>query len=353
MTTLETFNAYFEFRADKAGAMTPGAKLALIKQLQAEAQQGRVPVGRDAVGKLPVDSPSVQAVLAGEPVSMGAARIESVLDGDKARQILNRVQNTPMLQYAIAAISILLIAAGIWSMFAGFGKDEPVSSIESTAETASVDPAEDNGTVILAESAPPTKVNDPASIEIGSTSFVLGRGTLKKGAWDPDQAEWLEGTEIRRVVAIPKDNLAKPIVEGDLLRVRIRSGEIVTYKVVAIDEVQRTQIEVLFSLEPSLVVVLYDDTASSTREIVVATLETSMETEGSTEPVYLVSSPVGEVNLRDEPGGSVIGVLTNGTVLTILPDEPVNRNGYKWVRVRTSYNTEGWAASSLLAEVQQ
>jgi len=349
MTTHEIFESYLEYRIDRAGALTPGKKVALVEQLIEEAHQGRVPVSRDKVAQLPVNSRSVQAVLAGEPVSMGQARMKARTELTGAAALLGRAQglSTGAKIAVIAGIFLFIVLVGV----AGFGivrrrgaqvEATPAPTPESTPE----------GSIILSDSSPAKKPNDPASIQIGMTSFVLGRGRVKNGIWQPVQAEWLQGTEVRRVIAVPRDGLEAPIERGDMLRVRTRSGAIVPYEVVEITEVQRTQIEALSSLEPSLVVILYDDTAASTRTVVIAQLN---DPEMGIAPIpntYLVNSPAGEINLRERPYGAIVGVLKNGTVVEVLLDaEPVNDGGYKWVRVRTSYGAEGWVASQLLAEL--
>ena len=99
---------------------------------------------------------------------------------------------------------------------------------------------------------------------------------------------------------------------------------------------------------------LFDETAPSSRQVVIARLD---EQEMGVTPqshAYLVNSPAGEANLRDSPFGAIVGVLKNGTVVEVQSDvEPVNDGGYKWLRVQTSYGAEGWIASRLLAEIDR
>ena len=185
------------------------------------------------------------------------------------------------------------------------------------------------------------------------TSFVLGRSRLDGGVWEPIQAEWLDGTQVRRVIAIPLDELDRAIEIGDVLRVRTRSGMIVPYEVVEKTKLQRTQIEALSSLEPSLVVILYDTTAAATREVVIARLDTHELGLTPGDNVYLVDGPQGEINLRERPYGTVIGVLKTGTVVEVQDAEPVHDGGYRWVLVKTDFGAEGWVASELLIELPE
>lgn len=71
MIAEQIFEKYLEYRIQKVGALTPGQKLEVVQQLQREAQQGTIPSGESSVVRVPLDSPVVQAVLRGEPVSVG------------------------------------------------------------------------------------------------------------------------------------------------------------------------------------------------------------------------------------------------------------------------------------------
>ena len=350
MTDRTTFEQYLEFRIDRAQALTPGKKLALVEQLLDEAHQGRVPVGRDKVAQLPAESRSVQAVLAGEPVSMGKARMQARSEG--AAAIIDRVQGlstSARIGLLVAVVFVFALVGFLgFRWFMGEGKASAASEATPTAQTTP------QTGVVLNASDPSREGSAPASIQVGSTSFVLGRGDLDDGAWEPQQAEWLEGTQVRRVVALPIDRLEASIHLDDILRVRLRNGFSVPYRVVEITDVQRTQIEVLSSLEPSLVVILFDDTAASTRRVVIAQLDQDEMDIAQPSPTYWVNSPAGEINLRQRPFGAIVGVLTNGTAVQVRADvEPVHDGGYKWVRIETSYGAEGWVASQLLDEVSE
>lgn len=359
MTNTTTFDSYLEFRIDRSQALTPGKKLELVNQLLTEARQGRVPVGRDKVAHLPVDNPSVQAVLAGEPVSMGKSRVEARPSGmGSVTSALGQVQDLSTGARLGLMIGVMLVFGLIGFLgirFLGGASSAPtVDPTETAAQAASQSQPDSTpfGGVVLNDTDPADKPSDPASIQIGATSFVLGRGDVDDGAWEPTQAEWLEDTQVRRVIAIPEEMLEDPIRLDDVLRVRIRSGISIPYRVVEITEVQRTQIEVLSSLEPSLVVILFDETAASSRQVVIARLDQQEMGVSPESHAYLVSSPAGEANLRNAPFGDIVGVLKNGTVVEVQIDiEPVNEGGYKWLRVQTSYGAEGWIASRLLAEI--
>ena len=73
----QDFEKYVQRRLAQSGAMTPGQKLEVVRELIEEAQEGKVPVGENAVARLPLDHPAVQAVLRGEEVSMGGTVVRN------------------------------------------------------------------------------------------------------------------------------------------------------------------------------------------------------------------------------------------------------------------------------------
>jgi hypothetical protein len=108
--------------------------------------------------------------------------------------------------------------------------------------------------------------NDPVSVEFGGVAYELTRSKLENGEWSPVLAEWLDGTELRRVVAVPfSQEVGQAVARlkyGDILRLRLGSSEVVEYRLVDIARLKRHQIEVLSSLSPSLAIVLHSERAS-------------------------------------------------------------------------------------------
>jgi beta-lactamase class A len=51
------------------------------------------------------------------------------------------------------------------------------------------------------------------------------------------------------------------------------------------------------------------------------------------------------LTVRETPGGGEVAIIPDGTILTLLPDNVVNANGFTWQRVRTPSGEEGWAAT--------
>jgi hypothetical protein len=54
------------------------------------------------------------------------------------------------------------------------------------------------------------------------------------------------------------------------------------------------------------------------------------------------------LTLRVDPGGEEIAVLPDGSVLTVLDDEPVESGGFQWRKVRVVGGEEGWVAEDFL-----
>ncbi len=54
------------------------------------------------------------------------------------------------------------------------------------------------------------------------------------------------------------------------------------------------------------------------------------------------------LTLRDVPGGEEIAILPDGSVLTVLEDEPQESGGLVWRKVRLVGGDEGWVAQDFL-----
>ncbi len=54
------------------------------------------------------------------------------------------------------------------------------------------------------------------------------------------------------------------------------------------------------------------------------------------------------IYLRDAPQGAEVVIIDEGTLLTILPDAPVDAGGIIWRKVRLVGGEEGWAAADFI-----
>ena len=54
------------------------------------------------------------------------------------------------------------------------------------------------------------------------------------------------------------------------------------------------------------------------------------------------------LTLRESPNGPEIAILPDGTILTLLEDEPKEVNNFIWRKVRTVSREEGWVVEEFL-----
>src|SRR3972149_1085479 len=70
----------------------------------------------------------------------------------------------------------------------------------------------------LTPKEPPAVVSTrpyPTSVSLpGGWSFILGKGALQDGKWNPKGAEWLEGTEVCRWVALPWSRQLEAVIRN-------------------------------------------------------------------------------------------------------------------------------------------
>ncbi len=284
--TARIFDAYFRQRAERADAFSLGDQIALVDTLLREAEeQGMVPIAADRVARVPPDSPRVRAILEGRDVAIGGAQIQG---GQTWQQ---RMAALPPLQKVLILVAVFLVP-GILLWGLGAVRSRSLEASETPAALAAADTATPTPTLdpaslfptptpygaVLADSNIPDGPNDPVSIAFSSLAFTLGKASLgapgePSGEWKPAVAEWLPGTEVRRVVAVPYSQEVGAAVAGmkygDLLTLRLRSGETAYYTLTDIRRVQRYQIEILNDPHPSLVVILHSE-RSGERWVLVA-----------------------------------------------------------------------------------
>ncbi len=293
------FERYFSNRVEKARAITPGQKEDLIEQLRRELkEEGRVPL---TTGPVKVDPrhPAIRAALDGRAVTMGGKVLSKATDDS----ISGRMEALPLpAKIAVMAGMFLIpLIIVIFIMFGRGGGSQSEIVIQPTeTATITVTPSP-TGTPVpnatftatpvptqppiiieitptpyafaLTEGDAPNSNNDPASIEIAGYSYILGTGKVENGAWQPTGAEWLKGSYLRKIIGLPYEpeiaNVLAQIRAGNVIKLRLRSGEIVKYKIAQTLRVQRQQIEVLAERSPSLAIVLYGE-PSPERTVVIA-----------------------------------------------------------------------------------
>ena len=101
----------------------------------------------------------------------------------------------------------------------------------------------------------------PASVSLpGGWSFKLGRGALQEGKWNPQGAEWLEGTEVCRWVALPWSRQLEAVIRtlnpNDPIQLVMSNSDEFVYKVYSVRQLTSKEMLDLDSNSPCLLVVL-------------------------------------------------------------------------------------------------
>ena len=131
------------------------------------------------------------------------------------------------------------------------------------------------------DSAPPQSIElvdqnvvYPTGIQLpGGWFFFLQPGEIKNNKWDPQTAEWLQNTSVRRVVAIPWSRQAEAVIQsmqsGDDINLYMNNNDVVTYYVENTNQVDRDNVSILTDTEPSLAIILFKSD-NSNRWVVIA-----------------------------------------------------------------------------------
>lgn len=97
----------------------------------------------------------------------------------------------------------------------------------------------------------------------GGWRFDLQKSTFVDGNWKPGGSEWLEGTEVRRVVALPwnpqTDAVVRTFQLGDPVTLTLSNQDEVQYNIVSIERRTSTEADFLADRKLSLVILLYDE----------------------------------------------------------------------------------------------
>jgi hypothetical protein len=378
----DVFERYLQYRFQQAGAVTAGQRLEVLNKIKEEARSGMVPLDEHSVATLDLKDPSVQAVLRGESVSVGGRTLRP-----SKRFALPKATGTTGKVLILLAIFLIPILLGF--LFINMKKSAATRSAANAALTATALvpaatvtlPASPTLAITETPSAVPTATlmpdqvqysegkaaegpASPASIEIGGRRLVVLQGTIdkKSGVWQPSGVEWLEGTAVRKVFAIPMEMMVGASISiGDPVSVRYRNGYTATYAVTDSAQVVVDQIEILRSNKPSIAVLMYTGNLEDPyRTVIFGEIPLPPEARTSVQPTPTM--PVGlravtlteGVRLRRSPSlsGELVGGLLFGMeiyVITQIP--PVQSDGITWFYVQTPLGN-GWVAENLITVIR-
>ena len=371
----DVFERYLQYRFQQAGAVTAGQRLEVLKEIKEEAKSGMVPLDDHSVARLDLKDPSVQAVLRGESVSVGGRTLRP-----PQRFALPKATGTTgklLIMLAIFLIPILLGAVYIAS------KRKAQSATAALTATASVPTAtisvptpvpelptiEPTATMLqdqvqYSEGKAAEGPASPASIEIGGRRLVVLQGEVdrKSGVWEPSGVEWLVGTSVRKVFAIPMEMMTGVSISvGDPIAVRYRNGYTATYAVTDSAQVVVDQIEILRSNKPSIAILMYTGNLDDPyRTVIFGEIPMPAEASQPVQPTAAV--PVGMravtltegVRLRSSPSlnSETLGGLNFGMEIYIISQIPaVKADGINWLYVQTSIGN-GWVAENLITIIR-
>ncbi|ESP62972.1 hypothetical protein SMITH_506 [Smithella sp. ME-1] len=102
----------------------------------------------------------------------------------------------------------------------------------------------------------------PTGLQLpGGWFFFLQRGEIQDNKWEPQNAEWLANTKLRRVIAIPWSNQSEAVVQSlttqDEISIYMNNNDIIVYQVEEVIQISRENVRILSDTEPSLVVILF------------------------------------------------------------------------------------------------
>jgi hypothetical protein len=101
----------------------------------------------------------------------------------------------------------------------------------------------------------------PVAVSLpGGWSFNLGRGTLQAGKWEPNGAEWLEGTEVCRWVSLPWSRQLEAVLrtlnQNDPIELVMSNNDKLVYGVYSIYEMTLEEIQAQDANSPCLLLIL-------------------------------------------------------------------------------------------------
>jgi hypothetical protein len=169
---------------------------------------------------------------------------------DQLEERLNAVENAlkphqRSINFAFAFLGIVMAAVALFLMYNAYQR-----SVARAAPTE-----------IPSNLPYPTAVNLP-----GGWQFTLAKGALTSdGSWNPAGAEWLQGTEVCRWVALPWSRQLEAVIRtlnpDDAIELGMSNNDKLTYNVYSIRQMSPAEMLKLDSNKPCLLIVLAEPNA--------------------------------------------------------------------------------------------
>lgn len=114
----------------------------------------------------------------------------------------------------------------------------------------------------------------PVGLEMtGGWFFDIQRSTIVNGVWQPQGAEWLDNSQLRRVVALPwnkqSDAVIQTLQRGDQINLVFSNNDLIPFLVKSVERLDQTDTELFSENKPGLVIFLYGE-ESGQRWVVLA-----------------------------------------------------------------------------------
>lgn len=203
----------------------------------------------------------------GEAEEISTAAQDAGADGEEAGDLetgqpagklglWDRIARLTVLQKILLAEVVLLVVLVPFLVFAALTAPKAVNPVIVFPMPRS-----------LPEGVPyPTGLTLP-----GGWRFDLQKSTFAEGDWKPTGSEWLEGTEVRRVVALPwnkqTDAVVRTFQPGDTISLTLSNQDEVEYEIISVERRTSTEADFLADRKLSLVVLFYDE-ASEDRWVI-------------------------------------------------------------------------------------
>lgn len=120
----------------------------------------------------------------------------------------------------------------------------------------------------------PSDLPYPVGLELtGGWFFDVNRSTIIENQWQPQGAEWLDNSQLRRVVALPwnkqTDAVIQTLERGDQINLVFSNNDLMPFLVRSVERLERGDTALFSAKDPGLVIFLYGE-KSDQRWVVLA-----------------------------------------------------------------------------------